>query len=59
MPEPQSHTARWRMVGFALSAVGSMLFAIKGVLIKLIYAYHVDPVTLLEQPRLFFQQISR
>lgn len=46
MPEI-SHTARWRMVGFALSAVGSMLFAIKGVLIKLIYVYHVDTTALL------------
>ena len=39
--------ARWRLAGFAMSAGGSMLFAIKGVLIKLIYAHHVDAVTLL------------
>ena len=39
--------ARWRLTGFALSATGSMLFAIKGVLIKLIYAYQIDTTTLL------------
>jgi drug/metabolite transporter (DMT)-like permease len=32
-------SARWRLIGFLLSAVGAMLFAIKGVLIKLIYVY--------------------
>jgi len=42
-----SPTARWRLIGFALSAAGAMLFAIKGVLIKLIYVYHVDTTTLL------------
>jgi drug/metabolite transporter (DMT)-like permease len=46
-PQSAPHSARWRLVGFALSAVGSMLFAIKGVLIKLIYVYEIDPVTLL------------
>lgn len=39
--------ARWRLTGFALSAAGSMLFAIKGVLIKLVYAYQIDTTTLL------------
>ena len=47
MTAAQPHTARWRLIGFLLSAVGSMLFAIKGVLIKLIYAYHIDPTALL------------
>jgi drug/metabolite transporter (DMT)-like permease len=37
----------WRLIGFALSAMGSMLFAIKGVLIKLIYVYGVDTTALL------------
>lgn len=35
------------MIGFALSAVGAMLFALKGVLIKLIYAYPIDSTALL------------
>lgn len=47
MSDPSPHTARWRLIGFLLSAVGSMLFAIKGVLIKLIYVYHIDPTALL------------
>jgi hypothetical protein len=38
---------RWRLTGFALSAVGAMLFAIKGVLIKLIYVYPIDSTSLL------------
>jgi len=44
MPPPPG---RWRLIGFALSAIGAMLFAIKSVLIKLIYVYHVDSTTLL------------
>jgi drug/metabolite transporter (DMT)-like permease len=40
-------TPRWRLIGFALSAIGAMLFAIKGVLVKLIYVYPIDTVTLL------------
>ncbi len=47
MSDSSSQTARWRLTGFALSAIGSMLFAIKGVLIKLIYVYPIDTVTLL------------
>jgi len=47
MPQIPTHTARWRLIGFALSAFGSMLFAVKGVLIKLIYIYPIDTVTLL------------
>ncbi|KKC24339.1 DMT family transporter [Sphingomonas sp. SRS2] len=43
----QSGTARWRLIGFVLSACGAMLFALKGILIKLIYAYDVDTSTLL------------
>ena len=35
------------MAGFALSAAGAMLFAIKGVLIKLIYRYGIDTTSLL------------
>ena len=42
-----SHAHRWRLIGFTLSGVGAMLFAIKGVLIKLIYVHHVDTTTLL------------
>lgn len=38
---------RWRLAGFALSAGGAMLFAIKGVLIKLIYVYPIDSTSLL------------
>jgi drug/metabolite transporter (DMT)-like permease len=37
----------WRIVGFVLSATGAMLFAIKGVLIKLIYRYGIDTTSLL------------
>ena len=47
MSELSPHSARWRLIGFVLSAVGAMLFAIKGVLVKLIYAYPIDTVTLL------------
>ena len=37
----------YRLIGFALSATGAMLFAIKGVLIKLIYRYGIDTTSLL------------
>lgn len=47
MPATETHSARWRLIGFALSAVGAMLFAIKGILIKLIYVYHIDATALL------------
>ena len=43
-PTPGS---RWLLAGFAMSAAGAMLTAMTGILIKLIYAYHVDTVTLL------------
>lgn len=36
-----------RLIGFALSGLGAMLFAIKGVLIKLIYRYGIDTTSLL------------
>jgi drug/metabolite transporter (DMT)-like permease len=36
-----------RLTGLALSGVGAMLFAIKGILIKLIYRYGIDTTTLL------------
>ncbi len=36
-----------RVIGFALSGAGAMLFAIKGVLIKLIYRYGIDATSLL------------
>ncbi len=42
-----AHTRSWRAGGFALSAAGAMLFAIKGVLIKLIYRYGIDTTSLL------------
>jgi drug/metabolite transporter (DMT)-like permease len=45
-PSP-SRPASWRLVGFLLSAVGAMLFALKGILIKLIYAYPIDATALL------------
>ena len=41
------HPPLWRVAGFALSAAGAMLFAIKGVLIKLIYRYGIDTTSLL------------
>lgn len=41
------HPRSWRVAGFALSAAGAMLFAIKGVLIKLIYRYGIDTTSLL------------
>lgn len=47
MSNPVPPATRWRLIGFLLSAVGSMLFAIKGVLIKLIYVYHIDATALL------------
>lgn len=47
MSAPFSPAARWRLVGFALSAAGAMLFAVKGILIKLIYAYPIDSTSLL------------
>ena len=42
-----SGPARDRLFGFVLSALGAMLFAIKGVLIKLIYRYGIDTTSLL------------
>ncbi|MBB5708956.1 DMT family transporter [Sphingomonas xinjiangensis] len=42
-----THPRAWRITGFALSAAGAMLFAIKGVLIKLIYRYGIDTTSLL------------
>lgn len=36
-----------QLTGLALSGVGAMLFAIKGILIKLIYRYGLDTTTLL------------
>jgi drug/metabolite transporter (DMT)-like permease len=44
---PDTHPPSWRITGFALSAAGAMLFAIKGVLIKLIYRYGIDTTSLL------------
>ena len=42
-----THPPSWRIAGFALSAAGAMLFAIKGVLIKLIYRFGIDTTSLL------------
>lgn len=39
--------ARSRLIGYCLSATGAVLFATKGVLIKLIYRYGIDTTTLL------------
>jgi len=44
-PEPP-HGRRWLLTGFALSAFGSMLFAGKSILVKLVYVHHVDSTTL-------------
>ncbi len=38
---------RSRLIGYCLSATGAVLFATKGVLIKLIYRYGIDTTTLL------------
>lgn len=43
----EKHPPSWRITGFALSAAGAMLFAIKGVLIKLIYRFGIDTTSLL------------
>ena len=43
----EAHPPSWRLTGFALSAIGAMLFAVKGVLIKLIYRYGIDTTSLL------------
>jgi drug/metabolite transporter (DMT)-like permease len=42
-PSPRAQ----RLIGFALSGAGAMLFAVKGVLIKLIYRYGIDATSLL------------
>ncbi len=47
LPMTEGHPPSWRIAGFALSAAGAMLFAIKGVLIKLIYRYGIDTTSLL------------
>jgi drug/metabolite transporter (DMT)-like permease len=44
---PLSSLRGQRLLGFALSGAGAMLFAIKGVLIKLIYRYGIDATSLL------------
>ena len=43
----ETYPPSWRVAGFTLSAAGAMLFAIKGVLIKLIYRYGIDTTSLL------------
>ncbi|QAY75619.1 DMT family transporter [Sphingosinicella sp. BN140058] len=43
----EKHPPSWRITGFAFSAAGAMLFAIKGVLIKLIYRFGIDTTSLL------------
>jgi drug/metabolite transporter (DMT)-like permease len=47
MSSSHPDAARRRLVGFGLSAIGAMLFATKGILIKLIYVYHIDATSLL------------
>ena len=47
MHAPHRNAPSTRLIGFALSAAGAMLFAIKGVLIKLIYRYGIDTTSLL------------
>jgi len=39
--------ARGALIGYSLSALGAMLFATKGVLIKLVYGHGIDTTTLL------------
>lgn len=41
------HTRSWLIAGYAMSAFGAMLFATKGILIKLIYAHDVGVLSLL------------
>lgn len=41
------HNRSWLITGYVLSAVGAMLFATKGILIKLIYAQDVGVLSLL------------
>lgn len=48
-----THPRSWRVAGFGLSAAGAMLFAIKGVLIKLIYRYGIDTTSLLAMRMVF------
>jgi drug/metabolite transporter (DMT)-like permease len=47
MPSHPPLSRSGRLTGLALSGVGAMLFAIKGILIKLIYRYGLDTTTLL------------
>ena len=42
-----THPPSWRIAGFALSAAGAILFAMKGVFIKLIYRFGIDTTSLL------------
>lgn len=42
-----THAPSWRIAGFGLSAAGAMLFALKGVLVKLIYRYGIDTSSLM------------
>ncbi len=47
MPDETIHPRRHRLVGLALSTAGAMLFALKAILVKLIYRYGLDTTTLL------------
>jgi drug/metabolite transporter (DMT)-like permease len=47
MPPVPSLSGRVQLVGYGLSATGAVLFATKGVIIKLIYGHGVDTTTLL------------
>ena len=47
MPPASPSSRRFRLGGFVFSALGAMLFAIKGVLVKLIYRYGIDGTSLL------------
>ncbi len=46
MPDPVP-SRRYLLTGLALSGCGSMLFALKAVLVKLIYRFGIDSITLL------------
>lgn len=46
MPLTNPPADRWRLIGYVLAGSGAFLLAMKGILIKLIYAYQVDTTTL-------------
>lgn len=47
------NTPGYQIIGFALAICGAIFFSLKSILIKLAYAYMVDPVTLITLRMLF------